>query len=129
MEVVNNKTENPIRIYQEKFREMDPQQMAKRSGCEFRDGAFEILLMNRRVRLTFRAETSQQPVISQMVLDCGCPVNILYADMKELDSEMYGQMLLELPPSERDAEKVISWLKNSPLEWQEEVQPCFPKCS
>ena len=53
MEVVNNKTENPIRIYQEKFREMDPQQMAKRSGCEFRDGAFEILLMNRRVRLTF----------------------------------------------------------------------------
>lgn len=53
MEVVNNKTENPIRIYQEKFREMDPQQMAKRSGCEFRDGAFEILLMNRRVKLTF----------------------------------------------------------------------------
>ena len=53
MEVVNNKTENPIRIYQEKFREMDPQQMAKRSGCEFRDGAFEIQLMNRRVKLTF----------------------------------------------------------------------------
>lgn len=75
----------------------------------------------RRVRLTFRAETSQQPVISQMVLECGCPVNILYADMKKLDSEMYGQMLLELPPSERDAEKVISWLKNSPVEWQEEV--------
>ena len=53
MEVINNKTENPIRIYQEKFREMDPQQMAKRSGCEFCDGAFEILLMNRHVRLTF----------------------------------------------------------------------------
>jgi len=53
MEVVNNKTENPIRIYQEKFREMDPQQMAKRSGCEFSDGAFEIQLMNRRVKLTF----------------------------------------------------------------------------
>ena len=53
MEVVNKKTENPIRIYQEKFREMDPQQMAKRSGCEFRDGAFEIQLMNRRVKLTF----------------------------------------------------------------------------
>ncbi len=53
MEVVNNKTENPIRIYQEKFREMDPQQMAKRSGCEFHDGAFEIQLMNRRVKLTF----------------------------------------------------------------------------
>lgn len=56
-----------------------------------------------------------------MILDCGCPVNILYANMKELDSETYGQMLLELPPSERDSEKIISWLKSSPIEWQEEV--------
>lgn len=53
MEVTNNKTENPIRIYQEKFREMDPLQMAQRSGCDFQDGAFAILLMNRRVTLTF----------------------------------------------------------------------------
>ena len=53
MEVINNKTENPIRIYQEKFREMDPLQMAKRSGCDYRDGAFEIQLMNRRVKLSF----------------------------------------------------------------------------
>ena len=53
MEVINNKTENPIRIYQEKYREMDPLQMAKRSGCDYRDGAFEIQLMNRRVKLSF----------------------------------------------------------------------------
>jgi len=75
----------------------------------------------RRVRLTFRSEHSQEPVLSRMILDCGCPVNILYANMKELDSETYGQMLLELPPSERDSEKIISWLKSSPIEWQEEV--------
>lgn len=53
MEIVNNKTENPIRIYQEKYCGMDPQQMAGRSGCEYRDGAFEIPLMNRHVKLTF----------------------------------------------------------------------------
>ena len=75
----------------------------------------------RRVRLTFRAEHSQEPVLSRMILDCGCPVNILYANMKELDSETYGQMLLELPSSERDSEKIIAWLKSSPIEWQEEV--------
>ena len=75
----------------------------------------------RRVRLTFRSDYSRQPVLSQLILDCGCPVNILYANMEELDSETYGQMLLELPPSERDSEKIISWLKNSPVEWQEEV--------
>ena len=61
MEVVNNKTENPIRIYQVKFREMDPLQMAKRSGCDYRDGAFEIQLMNRRVKLSFpEMETSYE---------------------------------------------------------------------
>ncbi len=75
----------------------------------------------RRVRLIFRAGYSQQPLLSQMILNCGCPVNILYADTKELDSETYGQMLLELPPSERDSEKIISWLKNSPIEWKEEI--------
>ena len=53
MEVVNNNTENPIRIYQEKFRDMDPMLMSKRSGCDYRDGVFAIQLMNRCVKLTF----------------------------------------------------------------------------
>lgn len=75
----------------------------------------------RRVRLIFKKDYSQQPLLSQMILDCGCPVNILHANLKELESETYGQMLLELPASERDSEKIISWLKNSPIEWKEVV--------
>ena len=53
MDVVNNKTENPIRIYQEKYRTMDPLQMAARCGIPYEDGVFKILLMNRLVTLTF----------------------------------------------------------------------------
>ena len=53
MEVVNNKTENPIRIYQEKFKEMDPEQASKRCGCDYADGKFTLPLMNRVVTLTF----------------------------------------------------------------------------
>ena len=53
MEVVNNKTENPIRIYQEKFREIDPEQASKRCGCAYADGKFTLPLMNRVVTLTF----------------------------------------------------------------------------
>jgi len=34
---------------------------------------------------------------------------------------MYGQMLIGLPTEERDAERIITWLKNRPMEWQEEV--------
>ncbi len=53
MEVVNNKTENPIRIYQEKFRCIDPEMAAVRSGCRYEDGVFTLRLMNRLVRLSF----------------------------------------------------------------------------
>ena len=56
-----------------------------------------------------------------MVLDCQAPVNILYADLKEIDGAMYGQMLIELPEEDREAEKIISWLKKSHVDWQEEV--------
>ena len=59
--------------------------------------------------------------LSQMILDCQCPVNILYADTKELDGRTYGQMMIELPAGERETEKIIAWLKNSQIDWQEEA--------
>ena len=75
----------------------------------------------RRIRLTFHPEIGGKPLISEMVLDCQAPVNILYADLKEIDGAMYGQMLIELPEEDREAEKIISWLKKSHVDWQEEV--------
>ncbi len=74
----------------------------------------------RCVRLTFHSDSSEKPVLSQMILDCNCPVNILYANTKELDNKTYGQMLIELPPVKEEADKLIAWLKNSPLDWHEE---------
>ncbi len=53
MEVINNKTENPIRIYQEKFKTMDPEKMSQKSGCKYEDGKFEIHFLNRVVYLTY----------------------------------------------------------------------------
>lgn len=75
----------------------------------------------RRIRLTFHPEFGGKPLISEMVLECQAPVNILYADLKEIDGAMYGQMLIELPEESREAEKIISWLKKSHVDWQEEV--------
>ncbi len=74
----------------------------------------------RRVRLTFHSENSGKPLISEMVLECQAPVNILFAETKEIDGQPYGQMLIELPGDERDADRILSWLKNSPVEWKEE---------
>lgn len=75
----------------------------------------------RRLRLIFDGTGSREPVISRMVLDCQAPVNILFADTKEYDGVIYGHMILELPRDERQAEKVIRWLKNSNVKWKEEL--------
>ena len=75
----------------------------------------------RRIRMTFRSGVSKEPVLSKMILDCQCAVSVLFADTKELDTETYGQMLIELPPDEKEAQKVITWLDNAGIEWQDEV--------
>ena len=75
---------------------------------------------NKRIRLIFDGVYSREPVISQMVLECQAPVNILFADTKEYEGSIYGHMIIELPADARLADKVISWLNNSTLTWKEE---------
>ncbi|MEA5152565.1 MAG: ATP-binding cassette domain-containing protein [Oscillospiraceae bacterium] len=75
----------------------------------------------RRLRITFNAAYSNAPVISEMVLECQAPVNILFADTKEFEGAIYGHMIIELPNDPRQADKITAWLKNSRVEWREEV--------
>lgn len=74
----------------------------------------------RRLRLTFDGTTTTSPIISQLVLDCQAPVNILFADTRNFDGGIYGQMIIELPSDERQADKVLIWLKGSGIKWKEE---------
>ena len=48
-------------------------------------------------------------------------VNILFADTKEFEGAIYGHMIIELPNDPRQADKITAWLKNSRVEWREEV--------
>ena len=75
----------------------------------------------KKIRLIFDSAVSQEPIISRMTLDCQAPVNIIFADTREYDGVIFGHMILELPRDEHQAEKIIMWLKNSPVEWKEEV--------
>ena len=75
----------------------------------------------RRIRLTFDSDNAGEPLLSQMIFECRCPVNILYADTKELDGKTYGHMIIEIPTGEQNEDKIISWLKTNEIEWQEEV--------
>ena len=76
----------------------------------------------RRVRLTFNGEEkTNEPFISKMVLECGAPVNILFADTRIFEGVLHGHMVIELPNDAREAEKIITWLKGSGVNWKEEI--------
>ncbi|MBQ5405913.1 MAG: ATP-binding cassette domain-containing protein, partial [Oscillospiraceae bacterium] len=98
-----------------------PQSQIARDLIIPRDRAALDTTGGRKIRLTFNGSYSQEPVISNMVLECQAPVNILFADTKEFEGVIYGHMIVELPSDPKQAEKILVWLKNSPVEWREEV--------
>ena len=99
----------------------DPQSQIAKDLIIPRDRAVLDTKGGRKLRLTFNNLYSNAPVISDMVLECQAPVNILFADTKEFEGAIYGHMIIELPRDERLADKIIIWLKNSQIEWREEL--------
>lgn len=65
----------------------------------------------RLVRVTFREKSSFEPVIANLVLTYRTPVNILYADTKNINGQAQGEIILQLPELEEVADKMIQYLK------------------
>ena len=82
--------------------------------------ARETLAQGRAYRITFDGSTAEQPVVSGMVLSCGEPVNILFADMKNIEGKTYGQMLLQLPENEGAAARMLAYLESQHITYTEE---------
>ena len=74
----------------------------------------------RKLRLTFNNLNTNTPVISDMVLECQAPVNILFADTREFEGAIFGHMIIELPNDPRQEEKIMAWLRSSKIQWREE---------
>lgn len=65
-----------------------------------------------RIRLIFSGESSFTPVVSNLILSCGTPLNILYAKTKDIEGKAYGEMILQLPDEPRTADKVRNYLNS-----------------
>ena len=78
-------------------------------------GRTQIQEMNGRrlVRVTFKDRSSFEPVIANLVLAYRTPVNILYADTKNIGGAAEGEMILQLPEIEETAEKMIEYLRET----------------
>ena len=84
-------------------------------------GERKVALMKskRCVRIVFTENSSFEPVIANMVLECRASVNILLADTKDIGGIARGQMVLQLPEDEQTAEKMIAYLKERNLAVEE----------
>ncbi len=78
------------------------------------------LMDSRRcVRIVFTENSSFEPVIANMVLECKAPVNILLADTQDVGGIARGQMVLQLPEDVQTAGRMIQYLKERKLTVEE----------
>lgn len=73
----------------------------------------------RCMRIVFDGNSSFEPVIANMVLDCKAPVNIMYADTKNIDGKAFGQMVVQLPEDETLARKMFAYVRARGLSAEE----------
>ena len=81
------------------------------------DGKRRALATGKRYcRIVFDGNSSFEPIVSNMVLECKAPVNIMSADTTNIDGEVYGQMILQLPEDERAAKRALAYLETQEVD-------------
>jgi len=66
----------------------------------------------RIVRIVFDGKSSNEPVIANLVLEFKAQVNILFADLKEINEKSFGHMVVQLPEDKDLSDKIIYYLRN-----------------
>lgn len=66
----------------------------------------------RCIRIVFNGNSSFEPVIADMIIDCKARINILHADTRDIDGKAHGQMIIQLPEDKILYDKVIYYLSN-----------------
>ena len=69
----------------------------------------------RVIRLVFDGTHSSEPFIANLVEQTGLKVNILSANTKSVGGIGFGQMIVELPPSQKDQETIIGFFTKGGL--------------
>jgi D-methionine transport system ATP-binding protein len=72
-----------------------------------------------KCRIIFDGRTSFEPVIANMVLECKAPVNILFADTKDIDGKAFGQMIIQLPDEEASRKRIFYYLDSNQIPYEE----------
>jgi D-methionine transport system ATP-binding protein len=68
-------------------------------------------LADQAYRLVFDEHSSSEAVIAKMVVETKCLVNILHAELQNIEGVSYGQMVVQFGDDDRGRDKAISYLK------------------
>ena len=63
------------------------------------------------IRIVFDGETAEQPIISKLVKEIGLDINILSADIRQLNQKAYGQMMIARPDDPFEVQQVVEYLR------------------
>ncbi len=74
---------------------------------------------SRLYRIIFNGRSSFEPVISNLVLECGAPVNIMFADTRDIGGTAFGQMVLQLPDDDAVVQRIIAYADSKGLMLEE----------
>jgi len=81
--------------------------------------AIKEMTSKRCIRIVFDGKSTFEPIIANMVLENRTQVNILFADIKDINNQQYGQMIQQLPDDNLQADKIINYLKNKNINVEE----------
>ncbi len=74
---------------------------------------------SRQIRIIFDGRESTEPVISNLVLACKVPVNIMYAQTRDVGGTAMGQMIIQLPEDETEAARALHYLDTVNIPYEE----------
>ena len=72
------------------------------------------------LRLVFEGNSADRPIIANMVLKCGAPVSIVFANTKNIDGQVFGHMIIKLPDDEEIVRKISTYLDIENITYSEE---------
>lgn len=88
-------------------------------GAGGKEAQLEQLVSSRKLRIVFSENSAFEPVIANMILEFGTPVNILKADTKNVGGVAKGEMILGLPEDRHLQVDIEEYLQAHGLEIEE----------
>ena len=79
----------------------------------------DLVKEDKRLRIVFTENSAFEPVIANMILKFGVPVNILKADTKNVGGYAKGEMILGLPEGKELQEQIKAYMIEKGLEIEE----------